>query len=136
LSVAVWVGKKRFEIGSSSFLKSWFSTILRRLEAGRWGSVYPVIMRDFYSGTVSTEKVPQAATEVEAIHRKLAAFQPDQVVWDFEDADARPPWGDNISPHITSLANYFVTSDGKDLFDVLKNAFAEAARVKQSVAIS
>jgi hypothetical protein len=30
--------------------------------------------------------------------------------------DAR---GDDVSPHVTSLATYFVTSDGKDLFAVL-----------------
>jgi hypothetical protein len=136
LSVALWVGRKRFEIGSTSFLKSWFSTILRRLEAGRWGSIYPTIMRDFYGGALTPDKVRQAAAELELIQKGLTEFPPDQVVWDFENDHARPPWGDDISPTITSLANYFVTSDGKDLFQVLRSAFAESLRQRQGVTIS
>ena len=57
-------------------------------------------------------------------------------MWDFENRKARPPWGDGISPHIVSLGNYFVTSDGKDLFEVLANTFAEAAMAKQDVVVS
>ena len=135
MSVAVWVGSKRFEIGSASFLKSWFSTIYRRLERGEWGSAYQTVMRDFYSGVVPRERVSGGLAELENIRKGLAAFPPDQVVWDFENPGAQPPWGDRISSHITSLANYYVTSDGKDLFEVLTKAFTEAARTGQDVKI-
>jgi 2,3-bisphosphoglycerate-dependent phosphoglycerate mutase len=49
-------------------------------------------------------------------------------VWDVEDRSKRPPWGDDISPDITSLANYFVTDDGRDLFEVFDEAVGYAAR--------
>ncbi|WAH38665.1 Imm70 family immunity protein [Alicyclobacillus dauci] len=32
---------------------------------------------------------------------------------------SKQPWGTDITAEITSLSNYFVTSDGRDLFEVL-----------------
>ena len=34
--------------------------------------------------------------------------------------------GTNISPDITDLSDYFVTSDGRDLFEVLLKALGES----------
>jgi hypothetical protein len=45
------------------------------------------------------------------------------VVWNHEDRGAKAPWGDRIAPHIKTLADYFVTSDGQNLLDVLETAF-------------
>jgi hypothetical protein len=136
VSLSAWVGNKRFEIGEPSFLKAWFSTIFVRLENEDWGSLFPTIMRDFYSGSLPHTRAADAQRELKRIRQRLTAFPPDRVVWDFENPQARPPWGDEISSHIVSLGNYFVTSDGKDLFEVLASAFAEAAKAKQDVVTS
>jgi hypothetical protein len=77
----------------------------------------------------------RAINELVDIRRRLADFSPDQVVWDFEDRSARPPWGDQISPNITSLANYFWTADGKDLIDVLLAAFGECKEKRKDALI-
>jgi hypothetical protein len=135
MALSAWVGKGRFEIGNAAFLKAWFSTIFTRLETERWGHLYPTIMHEFYGGKLSHSKVTAALWELEDIRAKLAALAPDQVVWDFEDRNAAPPWGSSISPQITSLADYFVTSDGKDLFEVLRAAFSEARERGQDVAL-
>jgi hypothetical protein len=50
------------------------------------------------------------------------------VVWDIDNPEARPPWGDDISSDITDLSNYFVTSDGRDLFEVLDEAMSALER--------
>jgi len=52
-----------------------------------------------------------------------------------EDLSKRPPWGDNISSDITSLANYFITNDGKDLIDVLLMAIGDPLNSKIDVEI-
>lgn len=56
------------------------------------------------------------------------------MIWDIDDRDAQPPWGDNISPEITNLSNYFVTSDGRDLFEavveILTHARAQGLAVR------
>ncbi|MDR4281828.1 hypothetical protein FO523_22550, partial [Bacillus subtilis KCTC 1028 = ATCC 6051a] len=47
----------------------------------------------------------------------------------------RPPWGDNISDEITDLSNYFVTSDGEDFINLLKNALEKGLKTKSEVLI-
>ena len=48
-------------------------------------------------------------------------------MWDFQAPSRLPPWGDEISEDITSLADYFWTSDGKNLFDVMTTALRTAS---------
>ena len=64
----------------------------------------------------------EATEELKDIQRKLQNYEPSRVIWDINDTLLQPPWGDNISSDITSLANYFVTSDGVDLIEVFFNA--------------
>jgi hypothetical protein len=136
MSVSIWVGDDGYEIGTPSFLNSFFSTIFVRLENERWGSRFPVIMRELYSGFLNHEKAKGAIDELESIRKMLAVIAPDQVVWDHGDRSASPPWGANISPAITSLANYFVTSRGENIFQVLLKAFEEADVKKRNIRIA
>ncbi|HEV8369811.1 MAG TPA: Imm70 family immunity protein [Pyrinomonadaceae bacterium] len=122
MGVAIWVGETSFPIGSPSFFKSFFSTVYVRVEK-QWASKYPVLMNELYAGRVEHDHCDRALEELADVRRRLADFPPDQVVWDFEDLSSLPPWGDQISPTITSLANYFWTSDGQDLIEVLVEAF-------------
>ncbi len=69
------------------------------------------------------------------MHEKLKLFSPSEVVWDIEDLSKQPPWGDDISSDIKDLSNYFVTSDGKDMFEVLFYALNEALEEKVDLKI-
>jgi hypothetical protein len=135
MSLALWVGKTRYEVGQPSFLKSFFSTVYIRLEGKSWGSRYPTVMNELYSGKLSHAHVGTAEAELGSIRKGLSEFGPEEVVWDFEDLAAKPPWGDAISPGITSLAHYFVTSDGKELVEVLREVCRRAAQEKKDVEI-
>ncbi|HEX8951671.1 MAG TPA: Imm70 family immunity protein [Polyangia bacterium] len=128
MSIAIHVAEDAHEIGSPSFFKSFFSTIVTHLEHGQLGARFPAVMRNLYSGAIAPDAAATALEELRQIRTELARFPPQDVVWDFEDRNARPPWGDRISPQITSLANYYVTSDGKDLFDVLIEALSLAVK--------
>lgn len=119
MSVAAVAGEHAVEIGAPSFLKAFFSTVFVVLETPGWGTRYPVLMRDLYQGRVSGPQVATLAIELLAVRVALSSHSPAAVVWDFERPEARPPWGDAISPDIRSLANYFVTSEGKSLLGEL-----------------
>lgn len=58
-----------------------------------------------------------------------------ELVWDFENPSKRPPWWANISKHIRSLAEYFWTSDGQDLFDVLIDAAERSAASNEAITV-
>jgi hypothetical protein len=135
MSVGIQVGNTYREIGAASFLHCFFSTVSGNLEPAGWGSRFPALMNHLYRGTLSIDWASQARSELLAIQRELAALPPSAVVWDIEDRSRRPPWGDDIAETITSLANYFVTSDGRDLFEVLVATLAEAIQSGQDAVV-
>ena len=108
------------EVGSGPFFKAFFSTIHVNLESGNWGERFPTIMNDLYRGQILKNNAERALFELDKISEELSKLPPDKIVWDFEDLDARPPWGDNISDEITDLSNYFVTSTGRDLIETIR----------------
>jgi len=136
MSVSVRVGAHDYPIGTGDFFHSFFSTVCVRLEAGDWGSRFPTVMRDLYAGTLKPSLVELARTELDQIQGELAHLRPDEVVWDAADLTAMPPWGIDISPTVTSLRDYFVTMDGKDLLDVLDSALRDAQRAGTSLTVT
>ncbi len=122
-------------VGSQDFLHSFFSTVAHRLEPEGWGSRFPAVQEELYRGEVSADRVPAVRSELAAIHEQLKRFSPSEVIWDIEDLSAQPPWGEDISPDITDLSNYFVTSDGRDLFEVFGEALAYAERAEVGVTV-
>jgi len=108
------------EIGSRDFFHSFFSTISYRLEPLGWGTRFPVLLNELYQGTLSKTHAVEALHELDTIALELKQFPPSQVVWDVDDLAKQPPWGSNISPDITDLSNYFITSTGRDLIITLR----------------
>jgi hypothetical protein len=92
-------------------------------------------LNELYGGRLSARNAGTALTELREAKKVLATLPPEAVVWDVENRDARPPWGDNIAPEITNLANYFVSSTGQDLFTVLEEALALAVQQEQDAVI-
>ena len=136
MGVELRVGNHRYEVGTSDFLNAFFSTVVVRLEGGRWGSKYPLLMNKLYMGEVSASDAVQLKSELEDIRKRLQQFTPDLAVWDFEDPSKNPPWGSNISSHIRSLAEYFWTSDGQDLLNVLIDASERAATSRERIIVA
>lgn len=133
--VSFRVGCMMYEIGTASFLHSFFSTVAYRLENNRWGSKFPVIMNELYQGKLSFENVPAAKEELTQIKKALTKLSPNKVIWDIEDLSKQPPWGDNISEEISSLGNYFITCDGRDFIEVFFMTLNAAIKIKKDVMI-
>lgn len=131
MAIGIKVGSIIDEIGTSDFLHAFYSTVSGKLES-RWGERFPTLMH-LYHGELPHELAPAALAELATVRSALAAFPPDQVIWDIENSAKSPPWGSSISADITDLSNYFVTSTGRDLIDVLEEAL-EASRIEQQPA--
>lgn len=115
-----------YSIGTGDFFHSFFSTICVNLENGNWGSKFPIIMKDLYGGLLENSKLEEAKKEIKIIEEALSKFSPNKVVWDAENLNIMPPWGENISRDVTNLSNYFVTSDGENLIKIIETAINEA----------
>jgi len=125
VSVGIQISGIIDEIGSADFFGSFFATIAVNLEGERWGSKFPIVMKKLYAGKIVAGDANRAETELRQIQKELAKFPPRNVIWDFDDRAAQPPWGDKIAPTITDLSNYFVTSTGRDLFELLLEVVTE-----------
>ena len=75
----------------------------------------------------------KTAREFNLVRDALSRFDPSQIVYDDKNPDNPPPWGDDISPVITSCANYLTTGDGNDLLSELVKLFTCAYYTKADV---
>ncbi|MBP2623227.1 immunity 70 family protein [Streptococcus oricebi] len=135
MTVGLKVDLYWYPIGNGSFLHSFFSTIAVNLEDSKWGSRFPVMMNELYQGNLLYERIDKAKQELSVIKEELSHISPKEVVWDIDDLSAQPPWGDNISPDITDLSNYFVTSRGDDLIETFQKAFVDGLETQSNVEI-
>lgn len=124
-----------YHIGQGDLLHSFFSTVAYNLENKNWGSRFPIIMNELYQGKMNWIDADKAIEELNVIKEELQALSPDKVVWDIEDLSKQPPWENNISKDITSLANYFVTSDGEDFITIFLHALEMSKEVSCDVEI-
>lgn len=122
-----------YPIGTGDFVHAFFSTVCYNLENQVWGSRFPNLMNNLYQGELSYENVDKAREELKIIREELAEYSPDKVVWDIEDLDKQSPWGEDISPDITNLSNYFITCDGDDIFEEFFKALHESQVERQNV---
>jgi len=134
MSVGIRVGSIVSEIGAPSFFNSFFSTVRGLLEPEGAGTRFPVISREFYDGGIPIGRIDDVIVELKTIRVELAKYSPSSVIWDFDDRSKEPPW-DDISPDITSMENYFVTSTGRDLLNLLSETFEYAKKKGVGVTI-
>lgn len=134
MATGLKVGPIFYTIGTGSFLYSFFSTVAQNLENRKWGSRFPYLMDELFNNAlVKNKDIPKLENEVSKIRKELKKFSPNQIVWDFKDSTKRPPWGDNIAETIVDLSNYFITSNGVDLFEVFFKALNDAKEVNMDV---
>lgn len=107
------------EIGPGGLLHSLFSTIAFHLESGNWGSEFPVIMNELYSGKLEEASASKALIEANAIKEGLSKLEPEKVIWDIENLSEKAPWGDEIGDHVKNVAMFYVTLNGLNLVDEL-----------------
>lgn len=135
MAVGVKVKYYWYQIGNGEFLHAFFSTICFRLENKQWGSKYPYLMNELYQGELKRNHIENAVKELKRVKKELRKFRPSEVVWDIDDLRAKPPWGDDISTEIKNLSEYFITSEGEDLIDMMEKALMRAKDLNEPLYI-
>lgn len=112
-------GRVVTEIGSKELVHSFFSTIVVRLEQGKFGSRFPTIMNEFCNkGTITHEQCQAALKEMQIIRDELSKFKPAQVVYDYKDVNAPPaPNVVGLPLHLGTLATCHTTKAGRSLVE-------------------
>lgn len=92
-------------------------------------------MNELYQGRLPHLNASLALAELQQAKAILSKLLPTSVVWDIENRQSKPPWGDNIAASITSLGNYFVSSTELDVFDILEEALAASAEERRDAVL-
>ena len=121
------------DVGSGDIWISLMSTVDIRLK-NKKNISYAVNF--LHSGECSAEDALETAKQFNIIRDELSKFGPDKIIYDSEDLKKEAPWKNNISPTVTSCANFYTTADGKDLFSEIVNILTYAALNDTSVEIS
>ena len=135
MAVAVTVGSITDELGAPSFVHAFFSTVSAYCEPTGWGRRFPHLMNELYQGRLPYGSALLALAELQQAKAILSNLPPTAVVWDIENRQAKPPWGDNIASQITSLGNYFVSSTGRDMFQILEDALVASAEEQRDAVL-
>ena len=135
MAVGIFVEPDFYTIGIGNFLFCFFSNIAYHLENGQWGNRFPYLMKHLYDGLLEKQYVGNAIDELHTVKKEFSYISPQKVIWDIEDLSQQPPWGNDILEDITDLSNYFVTSEGEELFDVLFKAFGVAKDDNENIEI-
>lgn len=125
-----------YPIGPPELLQSFFSTVAYHLEHRQWGSRFPAIMKELYSGKLAPENVDQAIAELTTIQEELKNLQPNQVIWDFNDLTAPPVFGKYANKNAINLSDFYLNEDGRNLVSVFFSALEEVKSFQNELNIS
>lgn len=115
-----------YSVGTGEFFGAFFDTVACLLENRQRGKNFPTLTLLYFGEVIEKENLNMLDNELTTIQKQLKDYSPKDIVWNMEDKAAAPPWGSDISKEITNLSNYFVTCNGKQLFDVFRKAIAHA----------
>jgi 2,3-bisphosphoglycerate-dependent phosphoglycerate mutase len=131
--VDLYAKNTMWTVGEDWFLHSFFSTIAYRLEPNGWGSRFPALMKDLYTGRLSPDRFPKARGELATLRSELAERPPEERIFAYEDPDRPTPW--DVPPGASSLADCFLTASAGNLLDVIEQAISEASEISADVEI-
>jgi hypothetical protein len=126
--VDLYAGNTMWTGGEDFWLHSFFSTIAYQLETDGWGSRFPALMNDLYTGRLPVDRVNEARAELTTIEAELRQLPPEARVFDYDDPNQPTPWP--VPPGAESLADCFLTANGLSMLDLLARALdvSEEAR--------
>lgn len=112
MEVAIRAGSVLTQVGPPEVMHALFSTVSANLEAGVWGSRFPMTMGRLYEGHLPTENARVALRELQEIVDGLCELPVARVVWDIEHpAQPVPDWY-RRGAGVSNVADFFVTVNG------------------------
>jgi hypothetical protein len=131
--VDLHVGNTMLALGQDDFVHSFFSTVAYQLEKEGWGSRFPALMKELFRGRLPKDHVPQARVELEQVRDELSRLPPEARVYTYDDPNRPTPWP--IPPGASSLADCFLSVNGKNVLDLVERALDLSERTGADVEI-
>ncbi len=126
-------GQRLLDLGGRELTNSILSTVTVHLDSLL--PQVPLAVQFLRYGNCVADDAQEAARQLNLIRDALGAIPPEQAVWDLNDRTVLPPWTGNLSPIVTSCANLYTTSNGRDLLWELVALLTYASVVETSVRV-
>lgn len=135
MMLKIYVGQDSHEIGEEGLLHSFYSTIAVRLEHGKWGSRFPVLMNELSKKKLRWQQAEAAQKELGIVEKEFRELPPGDLVWDIDNRDAVAPFAEALHHDVGTLDNCFMTVEYKSLLKVLRQMLDQSRRMHEPVYI-
>jgi hypothetical protein len=119
-----------YPLGSEEVVHSLFSTISYNLEPNGWGTKFPILMHNLYSGRVEIADINKAQDEYNIIKEHIKNIPTRSVVFDISDVTLEDTYlVDNRSRK--NVYEYFQIDKNASFIDALGKAIERAIELNQ-----
>ena len=125
--------KRCVDIGRSDIWSSLYATVSINLKRNI-GEI-PLAIQFLESGFCHSQKAMETARQFNLIRDMLAQCPPQKLVYNLKNPGGPAPWDNNISPVVTSCANFYTTADGGDLLYEIVSILCYAGIAGESVSV-
>ena len=125
--------KRSISLGGSDTWKTLCATIKYYFSSQK--SEYEHVFLFIEDNYLSSKECLTAAKEFNFLRDALSQIAPSKIIYDDKKPDQLPPWGKDISPVITSCANYLTTGSGDDLLAEIVKILVYAAYSKADIKV-
>lgn len=122
-------GNRSVDIGASDIWHALYSTAVSVF--GKQSRKVDKALEFMRQGICKCDAGYETARQFNLIRDELSKISPKKLVYDINDTSKQAPWGDRISPVITSCGNLFTTANGEDLIYEIVSILVYA-KVKQT----
>ncbi|MGO5168771.1 Imm70 family immunity protein [Bacillota bacterium LCP21S3_D9] len=126
-------GKRIVDIGESDIWTCIYSTAVDSFGFGKRKISKALAFME--CGECSHIDGYETARQFNLIRDEFAKISPEKAVYNLKDRKKKAPWEGKISPVVTSCANLFTTSDGKDLLYEVVSILTYAQIAKTDIGI-
>lgn len=126
---------KSVDVGTGSIWYCIYSTAELKISSEEKTRI-PLALSFLKSGECAAVDANETAKQMNLVRDAFANIPPEEAVFDLHDVNRKAPWYGKISSVVTSCANLFTTSDGKDLFTEVVGLLSYAARKGLKVSAS
>ena len=122
-------GKRAVDVGTDEIWTAVYSTVVVNLKSSL--AEVPFAVSFLETGECKAEMAQSTARQINMVRDKLSMIPPQEAVYNYKNLSEKAPWGNKISPVITSCANLFTTAEGGDLLFELVSllCYADIKRV-------
>ncbi len=124
--------KKMVDVGTGSIWYSIYSTVEVAFSEEAKNKI-PLALGFLKTGDCPAEKIAETGKQILLVQSVFSEIAPEKAIYDLHKPDVAPPWFGNIAASVTSCANLYTTSDGKDLFTEVLALLKYASDHKLSV---